>query len=466
MKNANLHSVLSTAEVGALALLLGGCIAKSTEDGYERVLHQSAQLSPPTRLDAQERAREDDAELAGQPRLATVLRLALLRNPELREARERVRASAARVMAKGRLPDPELKYEQWAVPLDRPYALDKAGMLMLGVRQSFPAPGSLDAESRAALQEAEMTLEAQRARVRDLRAAVARAYFDYARACAESEIRHEHERLATRVLELARGQYLGGGGRQQDVLRLEVELSRAHGELIELAAEQRSARAQLNTLMARNADAPLGTPPAPASAELQRSSAQLEAAMLAQRPELASGAHAIERSKAMLRAAHKTASLPSFMVGLDYWLMPQASNPHAYGAMVSMSLPWLNPQHDEEVREAEHMLAAERSALEAARNGARYELHDALARYQAARDSLAIVDLALLGQTQRSYEAAESAFATGQGDAASVLDALRMYLDVRIEQNRARARLQAALAEVERSASTELVEITSDGRTP
>ena len=44
----------------------------------------------------------------------------------------------------------ELKYEQWGVPLARPYALDEANTLMLGVRQTFPAWGSLDARGRAA----------------------------------------------------------------------------------------------------------------------------------------------------------------------------------------------------------------------------------------------------------------------------------------------------------------------------
>jgi cobalt-zinc-cadmium efflux system outer membrane protein len=460
MRTAILHAVAA-----ALCSSVCGCLSARTEAGYEQVLRDSHALAAPARAstsaDAQQRANAE-AELRTETRLATVLRVALDRNPELHEAAERVRASAARVPAAGRLPDPELKYEQWAVPLDRPYALDKAGMLMLGVRQSFPAAGSLDAQSRVALHEAQMTLQAQRSRVRDLRAAAERAYFEYARTESEQGIRAEHEQLAARILEFARTSFANGRGSLQDVLRLEVELARLHGELIELEAQRRSARAMLNTLMARPTNAPLGPPVMPFPVDVDLRGPQLEASMLKQRPEVAAAERAIERSNAMLGAAKQTARWPSFMVGLDYWLMPQATNPHAYGAMVSMSLPWLNPQHDEQVREAEHTLQADRNALQAVRNASRYELEDALARYQAARESFVLVDRELIARAERSYEAAQAAFASGQSDALGVLDALHTYLDVRLERNKALARLQTALADVERSAGTALMPAESN----
>ncbi len=449
------------AAAAAFPLCAASCIPAQTQAGYDKVLRESAALMPPPPRHA--RAASDtgaEAELAAQARLPAILRLALARNPQLREARERVRASAARVPAAGRLPDPELKYEQWAVPLDRPYALDKAGMLMLGVRQSFPAAGSLDAQGRAALHEAQMTLQMQRGRVRDLRAAVERAYFDYARADAEQRIRVDHERLAASILQLAHENYATGRGSQADVLRLQVELSRLHAEQSELAAQRRSAAALLNALMARPADARLGPPAATTAAQADLRESRLEAAMLRQRPEIASAERAVERSAAELSAAKQTAAWPSFMVGVDYWLMPQQSDPHAYGAMVSMSLPWLNPQHGEQVRAAEHALAAERSALEATRIDARYELRDAIARYRAARESFQIVDRELLAQTEQSYQASVAAFAAGRGDALGALEALRVYLEVRLEHSRALARLQTALSDVERTVGNELMDIS------
>ena len=79
----------------------------------------------------------------------------------------------------------------------------------------------------------------------------------------------------------------------------------------------------------------------------------------------------------------------ALMVGADYLLMPHGQEPHAYAAMVAMSLPWLNPRHREEVREAEHTLAADRHALQSVQNLAQYQLRDAVARFEAARQALA-----------------------------------------------------------------------------
>src|ERR1700733_5322380 len=80
----------------------------------------------------------DDAELERTARLQTILRIALERNRDVAENQARASAAEARGQAASRLPDFQLKYEQWGVPLSRPYALDSAQTLMIGVRQTFP----------------------------------------------------------------------------------------------------------------------------------------------------------------------------------------------------------------------------------------------------------------------------------------------------------------------------------------
>src|SRR5512138_2146217 len=124
-------------------------------------------------------AAGDDAELARTARLETILRVALERNPDVAENQSRARAAEARSQAAARLPDLEAKYEQWGVPLSKPYALDEAQMLMVGVRQTFPAWGSLDARGRAAAEEAGAAQDATRARRQEIAAKVRRTYAAY-----------------------------------------------------------------------------------------------------------------------------------------------------------------------------------------------------------------------------------------------------------------------------------------------
>ncbi len=185
----------------------------------------------------------------------------------------------------------------------------------------------------------------------------------------------------------------------------------------------------------------------------------LERNLDANRPELGAAARAVRRSEALLEGTRRSAQFPNVMVGLDYWYMPMGvETHHAYGAMVGINLPWLSGRRRDEVREGEQTVQAEQHALESTRNAVRYELRDAAARLESARQSFTIIDQDLLAQAKRSLEATQAAYATGHGDAVGLLDALRSYLQVRIERVRALAELASSQADLERAAGTLAVE--------
>jgi outer membrane protein TolC len=432
----------------ALALIsvsASGCVVGQIRSDLAELGHAAAAQPSPSQA--------EETNLGEETRLDVVLRLAMAHNPDLDETRERLRAALARVKASTRLPDLELKLEHWAVPLARPYALNQADTLMVGLRQQFPAPGTLRHRSRAAVEEAGMLLEADRARKLDLAAQVRRAYYDYYRADREYRIHLEHVSLATDVVELARANYRVGKGTQQDVLRVIVEMSKLHNDIAAIEQQRLTARVMLNTLMARAPDAPLGPPAAFQASDVRPRLEELERQLESARPELASAARAVRRSGAMLAAAKSGLYWPSFMVGADYWYLPTSpTTQHAWSAMVSFTLPWLNPRHYDEVSEAEHTLAADRKAFESVRNTAFYQLRDTAARLKAAQDSLAIIERDLLPQALQSFEASRAAFSSGQSDAISLLDAFRSYLDVRLQREHALARVQSSLADLDRAA--------------
>ena len=269
-----------------------------------------------------------DNELATAPRLSTILRVIGERNPDLREASERARASEARTRAAARLPDPELKGELWGVPLSRPVGFDQANTIMIGLRQSFPAWGSLDARERAAREDALAAGDAAEARRQDVAAQARRAFAAYARADREYRIHLEHVGLTSRVMEISRSLYQVGHGSQQDLLRAQAEVSRLHVDLAGVEQQRRSAQALLNALMDRDPDAALGPAPEAAGVDADADVAGAGGAGEAnrrlepQRPELRAAARAVKRSEATLDVAKREADLPSLMVGADYWYMP------------------------------------------------------------------------------------------------------------------------------------------------
>jgi outer membrane protein TolC len=157
--------------------------------------------------------------------LDRVLQIVLERNPDLLEARARLRAQLAGVPAASRLPDLEFKYELWGQPLSDPVSFGKAQTHMFGLRQAIPAPGSLEARRRVALADAQTGLDALHAHTQDVAEQVRKAFATYYQSDREYAVHLEHVTLTSRIVELARANYRAGRATQQDVLRTLVALS-------------------------------------------------------------------------------------------------------------------------------------------------------------------------------------------------------------------------------------------------
>ena len=398
-----------------------------------------------------------EGRVAEQPDLKTILQVIDMRNPDLRELQARAAAADARASAAGGLPDLELKGELWGVPLSHPLAFNQSDTIMVGLRQAFPAWGSLDARERAARADALAVEDGARSRRQEIAAQARRAFATYFRTDHEIRLHLEHAGLTSRLLETTRAQYELGRGTQQDSLRLQAELSRLHAEVTSVEQQRTSARALLNALMNRPADAPLGPSPEVAVADLlavkdDDRMGDSESALDERRPELLAAAKAVNRTEAALDASKREANYPTVMVGADYWYMPMLPMPHAYGAMLTVSLPWLNRRHADEVRSAERALVAERSALEAQRATAHFQLHDAAAKLRAARATLDILHGRVLPDARRAYEAAEAQLQAGHGNVTALIESARTYLGARIDEVRAIAELEASRADYARAA--------------
>ena len=379
----------------------------------------------------------------------TVIREALAHNPDLDEASARTLASDARGRASGRWPDLGVQAQLWQQPLSRPVDFSQANMLMLGLRQTFPAPGAASARQRAGEAEADATRAVAAARRAELVLQVRRAFAQYWLAEQEQLIHLDHMQITDQIVQEARTYYAQGLISKVDFLRTTVELGRVHAVLSDVAQQRRASGALLNTLMAREPDARLGVPRAPALPETEPPVPDMEA-LAGRKPEVTAAEDQVRRSEAMLASMRAESSWPEFMVGLDYGYMP-IDRTSTYTAMLGFTLPWLSPRHGDDQREASASLSASQSALRSARNQARYMLRDALVRYRAARDSHDLVERQLVPQAEMAAIAAQDAFRNRQSDSLGLLDARRQFLDMRLEQVRARARVQETWGELERA---------------
>jgi outer membrane protein TolC len=392
-----------------------------------------------------------DEAIFKRPELPDLEEAALLRHPALVAAAHRVRALAERARAEGKLPSPELGTVIQQVPFARPYALDRAGLIMFSVRQSIPAVAALDRTAEATSLEARAEASRLAAEARALVREVDRTFADYLEAISRHAAHMGHRAALDQLSQAARGRYTTGGA-LGDVTKADLERARVDAEMERERGMVMVARARLNGLLARPVDAWLG-PPDPdepetaaltpgGAAELARQSPEVDAAELMEKS---------ARSGAL--AAGAEASVPAFTVSLDAYL-PVNSTPAGYGTSLSMSLPWLWGAGAGRARSAAERAAAEKANAGAVRLRAESFAVTALAALRAAERRYNVLTRLARPAARRAIEAAQAGYLAGAGDILSWLDAARSALDVEMDIAGARGELDRALADLDWATGT------------
>lgn len=378
----------------------------------------------------------------------TVIRAAVGSHPGVHAAEQRAHASGLTAASAGSLPPPEVMLQVWQVPIAKPYAIGDAGMIMVGLGQTFPAPGARGARERAGEQmaNAERALAADRARLvhRDAE----HAFADYVEASARHRIHIEHRKIAERTLGLARARHAGGAS-LTDVTQSEVELARVDADVIGDRTRVLGSRARLNALLSRDPLAPLG-PPASGEPEIAAWDLAASATTAQQsRPQLHAASAERDARAEEARAATREAMLPSFNVAALYFAPVGPMPVHGYGANASMTLPWLWGEASSRRDAAKELAVAARGEARGASIPVKAEVAMADMNMRAAGLTLQALRDRALPASKRSFEATMAGYEAGRTDVLTLLTARRAVVDIESEIVVARAALDHALAELD-----------------
>jgi outer membrane protein TolC len=379
---------------------------------------------------------------------AEVQRAVLAHHPAVTAAESRARAARAEVDAAGHLPAPEAMAQIWQIPFDKPYAIDRAGMIMIGLSQRFPAPGSLGAREDARKSEATLAETRVSAEERAVARAVGHAYVDYAEATERRAIHANHEHLERRLVDLSRARHAAGGMLAESV-RAEAELARAQSELASDATMERTARAQLNVLLGHALDGALGAPRTQDAVGPAEPVETLIARATANRPEPKAAAAESAAMRSELEATRTEARVPSFALSALYFPPSGAMTVHSYGVGASVDLPWLWGGASARARAQEAQANAADAAQRASHLPIAVEVvasHAAVAR---AGERLRVLQQAALPAGKRAVDVSVAGYESNAVPLAAVLEAQRSVIEVEMAVVDARAALAHALVDLE-----------------
>jgi len=395
---------------------------------------------------------------AGGPEGADPLRVlvaeALERNPDLASARFNAEAAGHRVLPAGSLPDPMLSLGVMNLPVDD-FAVDKEPMTSrdIGLSQAFPFPGKLSLKEEIARLGAAQAGDRAEA-VRNLvRFRVSRDFFALIENRAVQRLTEKNQAFLGELLAVANERYAVGKAPQQDLFKVQVEISRMENMLIGLRKQEVALLSDLNTLRDRPVGTPVDLPASYPVPEILDREEDLVGIATASNPDLKRESDAVTQKEKALLLARKQI-LPDFRIGATYRFRENASSgaerPDFFSANVMVSLPlWHGRKQDEEVEAAIRDHSARESGYRNAVNAVRNRIRDITAAIARWRSSLDLFDSGLLPQARESVNSSLSAYQVGQVEFASVLLGQISLYQQEIDREKAANALGISVAELE-----------------
>src|SRR5438445_3589655 len=300
---------------------------------------------------------------SSQPSLGEVTRAVLENNPAIKEAENRWQAAQQRVRQANAWDDPRVAGEWLAqsyVDVPPNAFMDQT----LAIEQLIPITGKNLVRGRAAAAEALSVFEEVRRVQLDVIAKARATYFQLANAYDQLEINSKNLTSLRQIADISRSRYEAGLESAANVLIAETDYSKLLEARRDLERNLSDAPSQLNTLMNRDAFAPLGPPAGATISEASLSVSRLRQIALAQRPEVQMARAKIDGEKSKLQLAHRAWIPDPALVVKGQRYNDAAEAVSELDAGVSFTIPWVNPsKYSAGVREARANLAATEQGL-------------------------------------------------------------------------------------------------------
>jgi len=408
---------------------------------------------------------------AQELRLEDLIQEAMANNPELQARQEEWTAAKERVPQAGALPDPMLTLGVMSLPVDS-WSFNREPMTQKTVElgQTFPFPGKRPLLTQAAAAErdaAESQLHALQNQVtREVRQAYAELYYlDHA-----LEVTHQNQELLRQFIQVADTLYAVGQGRQQDVLKAQVELSMLLDQEILLTQDRKTAGARLNRLLGRDPGAALD-PARQLKLEPPATDAQaLTEKAVAANPELAEADRMVAESQAYAKLARRS-YYPDFTVTLGYGQRDdltldgdRVKQSDLVSGSVGFNLPVYS--YRKQGREAAESRARVREReQERVDRGLRVREEVAATHAQAegAWRQIQLYQGGVIPQSENSLQSARSGYQVNKVDFLTLLDNQKTLYDLEIKLHRLQADYSRASARLDELSARPLAEILQTG---
>lgn len=402
---------------------------------------------------------------AGPVRLPALLEQVRRVNPDLEAARARFEAARHVVGQVSALPDPELSVAWSPKPTQT-----RAGPLdwRVGIRQKFPFWGERGLHETRADHQALAEESLVHATQFDLELQTRLAFFDWLFAREALAINDANRKLLSQFQRIAEQRYRAGLVPQSDPLKASVALARFEAVDAGYQRAIEDARAQINALLDRPPQAPLGKPQAPPLVLDLPAYQDLAMRALNERPELRAAEEQIAADEAMLQLGRKD-YWPDLSVGADYAFVDGGTNPgfakdgdDITSVMVGLNVPLQLGRRNSAIEERAARVGSARSRAHALSRQVQLEVHHHYTRLKEMREVLALYREQIVPSVRLELDATRQAYSSARASFLELLDSERSLEEVLMQQARALRDYRQSQARLERAVGASVTGAASE----
>lgn len=392
--------------------------------------------------------------------LPALIESALKNNPELKSSAARWQMFANKAKQASALEDPMLMLKLQNLMVRQPTSFDKDPQTakVIGITQQLPFWGKRAARQEVAHYEAEALRWTVEERTLELTRMVKETYYQIWAVDKGLEIVDKNLQILTDFVTITESKYSVGQGVQQDIYKAGLEKSKMFELQITLRQQRKSLEANLNYLLSRPGNTPVGSIADFTLPRLLLPVDQLNQAALEKRPQIKSLASLVHKSEAAHRLAQKE-FYPDFNLSFEYMLREASMNDPGFDMFsvgVTFNLPFQQERRRFTLAESTSETSMATEELSALNNSISYAINDALAQLDRRRSLVELYQNGIIPQAEQSLESAVIGYRVNKVDFMSLLDGRLNLFNYERQLYEAQAEFMMQLARLEAVVGMEL----------
>jgi outer membrane protein TolC len=406
--------------------------------------------------------------------LAGLVAASIANNPELKSSQARWQMFANKARQASALEDPMFMFKLQNMLAREPFVFNKdpQSAKVIGISQQLPFWGKRALKQEVARYDAESYKWGVEERKLELARMVKETYYQIWAVDKELEIVDKNLRIMADFVTIAESKYSVGQGVQQDIFKAGLEKSKMLDMQITLKQKRKSLEANLNYLLYRPGNTPVGPIADFTLPQVQLSAEQLNRIALENRPQIKSLSNLVDKGQASHRLAQKE-FYPDFNLSFEYMFKEaisteMVSDPgyNMFTLGVTFNLPFQQERRRAMLAESTSETNMSAEELNGLKNTISFTVNDTLAQLDRRRKLVDLYKGGIIPQAEQSLESAVISYRVNKVDFLTLLDGRLNLYNYEREFYESQAEYMMKLAQLEAAIGTDLVSAPDAALTP